>query len=595
MPIAAETRLRLRIPEQSPPAAGSMTRPKDVAEWIQRLPMASGTDTAKKLFRALQGMNRILMPTQDRLQISQLLSSPIRYAITTLERKYIGRSFPLSEKTRLTALVCIRLNQELAYSYKSIIKQTLISKIGKAEQKLLALSLFRTLQHLSQIIFQSAQIYESAPRHIWQELHSLFSFADTNGWADLRVKADSGETTQVTTLRALYLQVVLFAAASPYRLRQREIQQVLPLLPEWADLIDISINTPPQSEQACFLVQLASNLPPMHASLAQPPLTKPFAVIQTHKLIIKLQQWHDELETRSKTHASRILSSDTPSSFLLNRLIQALSQAPNRQFVRTHIHFDLEIAVGLNKIYQLISGETPLSEESLLFDPDAGAEAFDLNPESVFASDFLDHAQGSGLSLEPLQTDDHVYLRGYDTFGLSSTSPPPQPEPQPAPWRAKEAPRPPPPRTATIQTLNESAGGYCVQWHGDGLPSINIGELIGIHAPGSLNSYGLAVARWMRQDSAGLSLGLQLIAPEAFAVTASQSDRRQRALTQCLLVPELKNAHRPASLVAPAMSFEVGMSVQIRYEETTQIIKLIGLVESSGAFSQFQFKYDELE
>jgi hypothetical protein len=39
------------------------------------------------------------------------------------------------------------------------------------------------------------------------------------------------------------------------------------------------------------------------------------------------------------------------------------------------------------------------------------------------------------------------------------------------------------------------------------------------------------------------------------------------------------------------MSLQVGMGLQIRHQDTEQRIKLTRLIESTGAFSQFQFDY----
>ena len=43
-------------------------------------------------------------------------------------------------------------------------------------------------------------------------------------------------------------------------------------------------------------------------------------------------------------------------------------------------------------------------------------------------------------------------------------------------------------------------------------------------------NYGLAVARWMiNEPRQGLELGLQLIAPNVFAVTVPTAERRRRS------------------------------------------------------------------
>ena len=104
--------------------------------------------------------------------------------------------------------------------------------------------------------------------------------------------------------------------------------------------------------------------------------------------------------------------------------------------------------------------------------------------------------------------------------------------------------------------------------------------------------YGLAVARWIvNAPSKRLNVGLKLIAPHVFSVTAPTSERHRRTSTGCLLVPELKSAHRPASLVAPVSLFRADMEMHIRHGKRGQRVLLLLLLESTGAFARFQFEY----
>jgi hypothetical protein len=106
-------------------------------------------------------------------------------------------------------------------------------------------------------------------------------------------------------------------------------------------------------------------------------------------------------------------------------------------------------------------------------------------------------------------------------------------------------------------------------------------------------NYGLAVARWMiNEPSQGLELGLQLIASNVFAVTVTTAERRRGTPTQCLLVPELKSAHRPTSLVTPVLPFRVGLNLHIRHGETKWRVHVVRLLESTGSLAQYKLEYE---
>ncbi len=588
MAIAAQNPLGLRIPEPATPKGELLTRPRDLEDWIERLPVASATSTAKLLFRAIQDLNRVPLAPSQRIQLAELLTPPISYAVNTLELRYADATFPLSEKSRRTAYVCNRLSEELAFSYKLAIHDVAMGKIGYQERKLLIVALFRAVRHLADVIYQATLVYDPPTRHVWRELHNLFAFAETNKWSTTKVKIKAAEEPTFSTLRESYLQILLFASAAPYRLRQKEMRILYQRLPNWCELARLgSISGQPPAANR-FIVQLKKDEQPLHSEVIGDSIAKPALSMDTSQLLQSLTQTMEDLPPE-RGGLSPGGHSGNLTRGMLRRVIQAWGSAPRRQFVRTRLNFDLEVAVGLSLVYGQISGDNerlraPASFASGL----GGMDVEELGMESTFSSDLLDNE--SGLTLVPIENSDHVYLRGYDNFGVVT-----QTEKTPAPdiWQEEREAEPSEASTTKLRTVNESAGGYCVNWHGPKAQGIKIGELVGIQSPNNPSNYGLTAVRWMRNDpDLGLLVGVQLIAPNAFAVSAIESDRRRRTPTKCLLVPELKSAERPASLITPIMPFKVGERLHIRHGDTEQGVRLIKLLEFTGAFAQFQFEYD---
>ncbi len=588
MAIAAQNPLGLRIPEPAPPKGELLARPREMEEWIERLPVASATSTAKLLVRAIQDLNRVKLPPGHRIQLAELLTPPISYAVNTLEQRYADASFPLSEKSRRTAYVCNRLNEELAFSYKLAIHDVAMGKIGYQERKLLIVALFRAVRHLADVIYQSTLIYDPPTRHVWRELHNLFAFAETNKWSSTKVKVKTADEPILSTLRESYLQALLFASSAPYRLRQKEMRALYRRLQQWTELARLGSISGQQASGSRFVVQLKKDEPPQHSELVGDAYTKPALLMDTGALIQQLHRFREELPEERGGLSPGGQSGDLTRN-TVQRLMQAWGSAPRRQYVRTRLNFDLEVAVGLNLVYTHISGDNGRSQAVSSFASGLGGmDVEEVSMESTFSSDLLDNE--SGLTLVPIENSDGVFLRGYDNFGMVT-----QTERAPAPdiWQEDQEPEPGVGATTKLRTVNESAGGYCIRWQSTNTPGIKIGELVGIQAPNNPTNYGLTVVRWMRNEpDAGLLVGLQQIAPNAFAVTAIESDRRRRTPTKCLLVPELKSAGRPASLITPTMPFKVGEHLQIRHGDTEQGVRLIRLLEFTGAFAQFQFEYD---
>lgn len=581
MPIAAENPLGLRIPEPTADSGEAMLQPRDVEEWITTLPMASGTESAKRLFRAIQTSNRTAIPPQTRLQIADLYARPIAYTIETLEQRFVDAAFPLSEKARRIAHVCARLNEELAFAYKIVVHDVAMGKTGSDERKVLIIALFRAVQHLAEMVYNAVLVYAPYPRHVWRELHNLFAFAETNRWAGTRVKSQLKGKATVTTLRDSYVRALLLAAACPYQMRQRDILKLYQALQEWAALAHLSPVQSGNDDNNRFIVQLYKDQAPVYADLASHPIKKPALELNTSKLIAHLEE-----SIRQPTSTPNTLSKNN-----LRHLTGCWGAAPHRRYERTQLNFDLEVAVGLSTIFTLISGVSEMTNPAAAsFDLGAvgDGEPSELAPESTFSTEFLDHE--SGLTLVPLENADHIYFHGDHADAITEKEKGPPPSIWQQNGRGMEGDTT---HTSTLRTLNESAGGYCVNWRSIGLPGIKLGELVGIQSPGSESSYGLTVVRWMRnQPDDGLHVGLELLAHKVFAVSAVDLDLGGDAPTKCLLVPESKAAERPASLVTPLMPFKVHSSLRVRHEDDERTIRLVRLLETTGAFAQFQFEYE---
>jgi hypothetical protein len=590
MTIAAQNPLGLRIPEPAPPRGEVLTRPGELADWIKRLPVASASSTAKQLVRLLQDLNRSRLPANQRLPLADLLTPAVTYAVRTLESRYADCALPMSEKTLRIAQICNHLCEELAFSYKLVIQDLITGRIGQQERKILIAALSHAVYHLAEAVYQSTLIYDPPTRHVWRELHNLFAFAETNKWATTKVRINTDDRADSSTLRDNYLKILLFSCAAPYSLRQKEMRILYRQLGKWSDLALLGSASTQAPSPNRFVVQLRSDEQPQHSQLLGDNILKPALVLDTTHLVHRLKQVMEEMpEERGEISAAD--RSEDPTRDLLRRVIQVWSNAPRRRSVRTRLNFDLEVAVGLNPIHGRIRGDDDRQGPSRFANGLSGVDVSveEVNPEPGFSSDWLDH--DSGLTLEPIDEtkSGRIYLRGYDSFGVVTEH---EREPASGIWNDGRAAAQRE-RNSKLRTINESAGGYCVNWHSSSGQRIKIGELIGIQAPDNTSNYGLTVVRWMRNETGlGLLVGLQLIAPNTFAVSATKDERRRHSPAKCLLVPEMASTERLPSLVAPILLFKIGDYLHIQQGTTEQRVRLTRLLELTGAFAQFQFEYD---
>ncbi len=84
-------------------------------------------------------------------------------------------------------------------------------------------------------------------------------------------------------------------------------------------------------------------------------------MLDTRQLIEKLQDHFDD-EHSSFADSGLLIGADRYSKGLLQQLISLWTTAPQREFVRTKLNFELRIAVGLAAIYGLLKTEEASSK-----------------------------------------------------------------------------------------------------------------------------------------------------------------------------------------------------------------------------------------
>ena len=586
-------KLGLYIPEQTPAIEGGfLSDPEQVKEWISSLPMANTGETARQVFKALVEFNRQQIPPATRIKVAELFGQPIACISDGLKKSYFDLAFPLSAKNRKIAIINRELYTELAISYKIFIEEMLATgSARKVDRKLLVIAIHRALHQLSLVLFHSVVIYEPYPMGLWREIHLLYAYAERGRIDQLPVK-EGLDKSQVSNIRDIYLRTLLFAISSPYRLRQPEIAQVLLQLAPWSRMLSLEAVDQKSTAPTLFVSRLDSDRPPVHIAIQQRPMGRRCRQLDTAPLVKFLQHIHDSLEEDLKD-APPIASEDMLSLQLLRKLIPVLSSRPLRKYVRTHLNFELNTAVGISAIHAMTQGrhgDPQAQRDETEEEAAAGGnlEWFSRNDERKLINTPLygTGGNGEGPTLSPLDAPLEETLSGGDEQILTGL----QEDGVPA-WVASVATK-----RATdsfnCKTDNESAGGYCILWHGPETPKIKVGEVLGIQSASDHERFAIGIIRWLRNVPIhGMQVGVEFITSESTPVVAGLQASGAHATTlECLLLPGVPANDIPRTLVTPSLPFRTGDRIWIEDGSGRQSLELTKLVDASGAFSRFQFK-----
>ena len=542
--------------------------------------MANVGETSRQLFQSLRAFNRTRLPGKQRLQSIENFREPLAYVATNLNKHYLGTRFPLSDKAHKIANLNRELHSGMATAYKAAIVDLLTSHQGNVDLPLLTLAIHRCIGYLSRVILQSVVVYDPYPKRTWQELHVLHRLARRYHIGSDQVTDQLEPHAKQSTIDENYRRCLLFSLASPYKMRQKENIQIFDTLLEWSRYA--SFHTYEDApEDSSITIRQDTDLAPSHEARGHDPDTKYLLVLDATQLLSRLREQFNDTPEEHQT----LFGIDELDKGVIRQLIMLWSKAQKRAFVRTKLNFELRIAVGLRSVYKLITlGDAPSSTSEEKHEDDGTWI------ETQFAHGNELHVTPR-FSLQPLDIASYNPRRGdFEEFGPNSTDYSEMAaEPEIEIWQDDKEQQLDD-TTNLFNTINESAGGYCLDWRGKQIPKIQVGELIGVQSAMAASQFGVGMVRWMRSaDSESMQVGVQMIAPNALAVTARLAEQKTNKQEKCLLLPEVGTSGQPTSFICPSYPFSLGKKLLINDGENTQEIKLTRLLESSGSISQFQF------
>jgi len=536
-----------------------------IQAWIDDLPLLNTDRTLVLVSGALDQLNSLDIPPQQRHEALELLSTSVICIIDALKKAFLGKQLPLQPDNLRQATQAMELCNRMAIGYRVVVDD---AGSSDAQCPLLCTAIHRAIRYLSEVLLTSYQIYVQYPAGLWDIIHALFGLAEELRLSTLLVTDNTLHTAASSSIETIYKQSLLLSLACPYRLRQNEIHYVYNGLLEWATASRLyQINT--TQKLGLFAVNLRSDLPPAYRSLHEDlHAGGNWRILDTSEMAHRMQQ------VISAQAGSTARTSGLGDAQTMQRLMLAWGVMPKRKFNRYRQDASIQLVMGLNSIHRLSA--TPTVEEDhkkngitetihdhqYLQDP-----TFEITTRinTVIPSD-----KGNGTSEKANGSPDKL-LRGAYSAASGGTNPVEL-------WKME----------------NLSAGGFCLLWDSESASCAQVGELVSIlsREENDKDNRQLGVIRWMKfTPEHGLELGIQLLSPGATAVWAyvCENDLRPSNKLQGILLPEIKAINQPASLLLPSLPFRTGCNSTLENQGRKEAIILTRQLENTGTFAQYNF------
>lgn len=536
--------------------------PRDLKRWIADLPKANIGETARLLYQALGELNLLLTPSDNRLNLLELLRPEVYFVCQHLERHFLHQAIMLDERSRKISNLCQALQSHLAIGYKQIVLR-IAPKYSKDRAALVGLALQRATHALKGQLVRATQLYSSPPEHLWFELHQLYRTACELQLQQRRVHDDLSSLTTELSLEQTYIAALLLGSARCNQLRQNQIARLAEVLEPWSAQLRLHPGSP---DHGLFAVSAELDVGPRYRSMFRSEQRAGLIGFDPQPLVNTLEAHLLHQDTSKPLPVPTGLSFDT-----LQHLHASWGEAAERSFQRTVGQGNLTVCVGMSALHFYLGGERSFSD--MLKHPGARAANFSnvvAKGEKDSWSQAFDAAPQNNEQFLPYEEIQYDHL----VEDESSTD---------------AAPHYP---TYALPVINHSPGGYCLAWPNEVPAELQAGEMLGIQDSVSLG-WSIAVIRWIRQvRGGGTQMGIELVAPHAqpcgLQLVRSRDDHSQ--YLRGLLLPEISAIDVPATLLAPRLPFQEGSKVLINTHGEEHRAGLDRRVASTHSFNQFAYR-----
>ncbi len=569
----------LLVPVRKVPTdPGLGLRAKEVSAWLHGLPLANPDILGKTLYRRIAVENRTEHKPKDRLQFIEQLREQVLYCVDHFKSSLVKSSLPMSSRKLKNATQARALLTELTNAYKIAVVDLL--QETRIDDKAVALASQRAIHSLTRLLMVNYAHYTPAPQHIWMELHRLYHLAESREQLNLRIR-DEMQPSRRSSVELEYKRILLLSLANPYRLRRDDIAPVYNALQEWAQQVKIERNPQFADNRPCFVIDLDSDQAPNQIQQNRVTDQVYNRYINLDRLNKLLRKNLDSVKKKNKISGS--LSHNT-----LYKLLMTWDISSKRVFSRTSKLGKLDITVGINNTHDEIDHdivESSLLETAVLTPATTDTGKHEQLPPPLELIDIQ-----TGFTVEKVQPTekqlddpwDKQLLYKQDTHNDEQNH-------KPAGHKTTERFGP---AKQTWRMLNISAGGYCIMWDKDTPCPTQVGEIVGIQetSPGGKQIWSIGIVRWMEyRPSNGLKMGIQLIAPNAMAVTTYPYGLKQPDVEKTLQLPDLPVIDQPASLVTSTSHYEVGDRLIVDHHGHTTVVQLSEVLEQTGNITRFQY------
>lgn len=537
---------------------------RDLTTWIHELPKANIGELARLLYQALVELNRLQATTELRFQLLEIIRPEVSFITKQLEKNHLLQSVILDERGRKVANLCQALQNMLSTGYKLCISQHQMQEKTQ-RNNILAYAIQRAIQSLYSALARSYQLYYPVPAGLWFDLHQLYLLACKHSIQTIKLTDPLLGNLKEQTIEQAYSCALLLGCARINQMRQRDIALLASSLPSWCHLASIQdVNAP----STLFVIAPHSDTPPRYKALLNISKTEILLGLDTRALANTLEEWVHLPQDKKSTVKIPIPAGAQPT--FIYQLCSAWGDIAKRDFKRTPSSGTLELCLGMTAVHYYLSGKISFDDTLVKPHTSKASYSYDNRAPDIWANAFdAQNTDKDSLLEEIIEYTPQEQAETVVKQEVATVYP-----------------------TYSTCIINQSPGGYCLEWNKDAPSQLQAGDIIGLSSD-SCKSWVTAVIRWIRQiRNGGAQIGVELLAPNAqpCGVQLLRPGEDSSNYLRGLLVPEIPAISRSASLITPRIPFQEGSRVNINHAGVETKATLGKRSIHTASISQYEYK-----
>lgn len=514
----------------------------EAKEWLGSLPLTNVGLAHAALCHAVHHLVPREIAPVERLRIVEHLRAPIYDLQMEMTARVANKPLPHPRSELDTLLTARQLWDALSRNYQKCLQAQVDGE--QSIQPYAAFIVQRCIRTLTAEMLSYYALYEPLRPGIWQQLHTLFHYAESQHFLDEKVRESRNPATQAETVKSAYVRALLLALSDPYHFSSRQLFELDGWLDKWALRVEVTPKPTRDDSGIPVIVDLKAERGATVALGKPGEDSRYLSLDRVGRSVRKRIKFLREGGNPAEIGLARDHAKGEYEAFLSYIYAQWCESKPGRACERHAATSVVDICFGPAAAYFFINGE------QLFSPPDRKSKV-------------------NEAAMRDLQIFGHVSQRSLqkarEEAGFSLEQ-----------WCG----------------VNESALGFCVrrELHAGG--RLMHRQLLALRAPDT-KQFVLGAIQWTKITGENIELGLELLpgAPQPIAARlGGVGGGAHGKYVEAFRLPEVEATKSAARLVTPTGWFRSARVVHILEGEEKHSARLVELLERGADYEVTRYE-----